>query len=248
MELEKLSVEELKKGYRFDQEAGSYICNTCGQNYETGEIYKFGDRLFEASKAMEMHIETDHEGSLKNVLFGETKYNTLTDNQRDLVWKMYMGMSDKEISQELGISPSTVRNQRFTLREKAKQAKLYLAIYEQAIERKSHSEDRIIPVHSSATMVDDRYVITEKERDKILNAEFESLEPLRLKRFPGKEKKKIVILRRIAEEFDHGRKYDELQMNEIIKEIFDDYAVIRRYLIEYGFMDRTRDGKEYWLK
>ena len=97
-------------------------------------------------------------------------------------------------------------------------------------------------------MVDDRYVITERERDKILNAEFESLEPLRLKRFPGKEKKKIVILRRIAEEFDHGRKYDELQMNEIIKEIFDDYAVIRRYLIEYGFMDRTRDGKEYWLK
>ena len=204
--------------------------------------------MFEAAKAIEIHIEVDHEGGLKSILFGETKYNTLTDNQRDLVWKMHKGMSDKEISQELGISPSTVRNQRFTLREKAKQAKLYLAIYEQAIEKKVHPEDRIIPVHSSATMVDDRYVVTESEKDKILNAEFLSFEPLKLKRFPGKEKKKIVILGRIAQEFESGKKYNEIQMNEVIKEIFDDYAVIRRYLIEYGFMDRTRDGKEYWLK
>ncbi|MCR3956738.1 MAG: DUF2087 domain-containing protein [Gudongella sp.] len=248
MELEKLSIEELKNGYRFEKESGSYICNTCSRNYETGEIYKFGDRLFEASKAIEIHMMAEHKDRLENMLFGESKYNTLTDNQKDLIWKIYSGMSDKEISKELGISPSTVRNQRFTLREKAKQAKLYLAIYEQATERKSHPEDRIIPVHSSATMVDDRYVITEKERDKILNAEFESLEPLKLKRFPGKEKKKIVILRKIAEEFDPGVKYDELEMNEIIGEIFEDYAVIRRYLIEYGFMDRTRDGKEYWLK
>ncbi|WP_409228617.1 DUF2087 domain-containing protein [Gudongella sp. SC589] len=248
MELEKLAIEELRNGYRFDRESKRYICNHCSQFYEPGEIYKFGDRLFEASRAVKLHIETEHGGSLKDLLFGESKYNTLTENQKDMIWKIYTGMSDKEIAQELGISPSTVRNQRFTLREKAKQAKLYLAIYEQASERKANPEERIIPVHSSAKMVDDRYVITEKESDKVLRAEFESLEPLKLKRFPGKEKKKIVILRRIAQEFEPGRKYNELQMNDIIKEIFDDYAVIRRYLIEYGFMDRTRDGREYWLK
>ncbi len=248
MELEKLTIEELKNGYKYEKESGRYVCNNCKKFYEAGEIYKFGDRLFEASKAVEIHIEDEHDGSLKDILFSDSKYNSLTANQKDLVWKIYTGMSDKEISQELGLSPSTVRNQRFTLREKAKQAKLFLAIYEQAIEKKSNPEDVIVPVHGSATMVDDRYVITEKEKDKILEAEFESLNPLKLKRFPGKEKKKIVILGRIAGQFDHGEKYTELEMNEIIKEIFHDYAVIRRYLIEYGFMDRTADGKAYWLK
>ncbi len=248
MEIEKITIEDIKNGYRYDEESERYVCNNCKKFYEAGEIYKFGDRLFEASKAIKIHIENEHGGSLKNILFGDNKYNSLTDNQKDLVWKIYSGMSDKEISQELGISPSTVRNQRFTLREKAKQAKIYLAIYEQAIDNKSNPEDVIVPVHSSATMVDDRYVVTEKEKDKILEAEFESLNPLKLKRFPGKEKKKIVILGKIAGQFDHGKKYSELEMNEIVKVIFHDYAVIRRYLIEYGFMDRTADGSAYWLK
>ncbi|MGM0395908.1 MAG: DUF2087 domain-containing protein [Bacillota bacterium] len=248
MELGKLTIEELRNGYRFDEESERYICNSCNKFYEPGEIYIFGDRLFEASRAIEIHIETEHEGSLKNILFGESKYNTLTDNQKDLIWKIHSGMSDKEISQELGISPSTVRNQRFTLREKAKQAKMYLAIYEQTVERKPNPEERIVTIHSTATMVDDRYVITEKERDKILNAEFDSFNPLKLKRFPGKEKKKIVILGKIAQQFERGNKYSELEMNEIIKRIYHDYAVIRRYLIEYGFMDRTADGSAYWLK
>lgn len=27
----------------------------------------------------------------------------------------------------------------------------------------------------------------------------------------------------------------------------EDYVTIRRYLIEYGFMERTNDCKEYWI-
>ena len=97
-------------------------------------------------------------------------------------------------------------------------------------------------------MVDDRYSITKTEEDKIIASVFESLEPLKLKVFSPKEKKKIVILRKITEQFSKGKKYSEKDINSILKPIFEDYATIRRYLIEYGFMERTNDCKEYWLK
>ena len=61
-----------------------------------------------------------------------------------------------------------------------------------------------------------------------------------------KEKKKVVILRAIAQEFEQGKTYTERQVNEILKEIFPDYVTLRRYLIEYGYLRRTRDGSAYW--
>ena len=92
----------------------------------------------------------------------------------------------------LGISPSTVRHQKFTFREKAKQAKLYLALYEQAFEA-GQGKDDLMPLPAHATMVDDRYSITQEEKEKILETVFESLSPMKLKVFPSKEKRKIVV-------------------------------------------------------
>ena len=53
-------------------------------------------------------------------------------------------------------------------------------------------------------MVDARYEITQQEEQKILSTVFASMQPLRLKTFPPKEKKKVVILRTIAKEFESG--------------------------------------------
>ncbi|HEX9062442.1 MAG TPA: DUF2087 domain-containing protein, partial [Clostridia bacterium] len=58
----------------------------------------------------------------------------------------------------------------------------------------------------------------------------------------------IVILKKISEQFEKNKRYSEKELNHIIKEIYEDFATIRRYLIEYGFMERTNDCKEYWLK
>jgi hypothetical protein len=95
-------------------------------------------------------------------------------------------------------------------------------------------------------MVDQRYEITEAENQKILSHVFYSLEPLKLKVFSSKEKKKIVILRRIAEQFEKNKQYTEKEVNSILVDIFEDYCTIRRYLIEYGYMGRTKDGRAYW--
>lgn len=93
-----------------------------------------------------------------------------------------------------------------------------------------------------------RYEITQQEEQKILSTVFASMQPLRLKTFPPKEKKKVVILRTIAKEFEEGIRYSEVQVNEILKDIYPDYVTLRRYLIEYGYLERTRDGSAYWKK
>jgi len=88
-------------------------------------------------------------------------------------------------------------------------------------------------------------VISPEEEKKILSNLFESDEPLRLKLFSPKEKKKIVILRRISKEFSAGRDYSEKEVNELLKAIYPDFATLRRALIDYGYLTRTPDGRVY---
>ncbi|MFR2551837.1 MAG: DUF2087 domain-containing protein [Clostridioides difficile] len=42
------------------------------------------------------------------------------------------------------------------------------------------------------------------------------------------------------EQFERGKKYSEKEVNQILESIYDDFATIRRYLIEYGFMSRNK--------
>lgn len=97
-------------------------------------------------------------------------------------------------------------------------------------------------------MVNERYVLTEDEYQKILGNVFESLDPLRLKVFSSKEKKKVATLRRISDEFISGWQYSEKEINAILKEIYPDFATLRRYLVEYGHLARTADCRVYWKK
>ena len=160
------------------------------------------------------------------------------------------GLSDNEIANKLGIKASTVRHQKFTFREKAKQAKYYLAVYEEVFGDggKARKADDIVDIPNTATMMDDRYVITGKERERILKSEFESMRPLRLRHYPLKAKKQVVVLSEVAKLFELGKKYTEAETREMLAAVYEDYSMLRRYLVDYGFMGRTKDGTEYWLK
>jgi len=248
-----ISLDEAKNGYSYNSNNRIFTCLTCGKEFETGEMFSFDGRFYEASKAIQLHIGKEHGNMLEILTSFDKKYTGITENQKELLSMIYAGLSDKEIAKKTGVAPATIRHQRFVFREKAKQAKLYLAIFEvaekAAAERKGKcSEDELVNIHSDAKMVDDRYFITKTEEEKILASVFESLQPLKLKVFSLKEKKKIVILRKIALKFEKDRKYSEKEVNTVLKAIYEDYATVRRYLIEYGFMGRTNDCKEYWLK
>lgn len=247
MDFDDLTIEETKEGFRYNQKEDSYICLQCGKEFIAGEIYPINNRFFDYRLAVKQHVMTEHGSRFNHLIGSDSKYNTLTENQRNILTYLNAGLSDGDIAKKLGVASSTIRHQKFMFREKAKQAKMYLAIYELAL-TEDKSQDTLIPIHDSAKMVDDRYITTNGEEEKILKTHFRTMSPLKLGVFPAKEKKKVVILKKITELFQKGREYEEVELNQVLKDIHEDFPTLRRYLIEYGFMDRTNDCKKYWLK
>lgn len=246
MDYGKFTLEELKKGYRYDKGKDSYLCHYCEQNFPADQVFQIENKFYVAEQAAVRHLQAVHGSNLAHLLYADTKYNTLTENQKELFSLFYSAASDKEIAKKLNVAEATIRRQRFTFREKAKQARFYLAMYEQVFTEDAPADGQIVPIHQNAVYVDDRYLTTEEERQQILASFFSSFQPLVLKSFSAKEKKKVVILGKIAEQFERGKRYAEKEVNEILKPIFADYMTIRRYLIMYGFMERTIDGAQYW--
>lgn len=243
--LDELTVEELMEGVRHDREASRHVCLECGAVFEEGEVFLLEGRYFEARQAALRHAAT-HGDRLE--LLMEQGGKQLTDHQKQLLRMMRGGLGDGQIASECAVAPSTVRHQRFVFREKANRAKLYLAAYQLAAQRAQRRGEELVPVNQGATVVDERYEITEEERDKVLKNVFSSMEPLKLKVFSAKEKKKVITLIKLSEQFERGRQYAERQVNEILEAIYPDYATLRRYLVEYGFLERTRDCRTYWRK
>ncbi|MFZ7103251.1 MAG: DUF2087 domain-containing protein [Peptococcaceae bacterium] len=58
----------------------------------------------------------------------------------------------------------------------------------------------------------------------------------------------FAVLREIADKLQGDRIYSEKEVNRILKSVNDDYVTVRRYLIEYGYLDRKPDGSQYWRK
>jgi hypothetical protein len=252
MELSKLfwsaSLAEIKRGYRDDPAAETFVCLICGERFEKGRIYPAGDLLLEAEKAARTHIAQAHSSVFEVLLGMDKKYTGLTEHQKELLTCFYQNQSDREIAARMeNGNTSTVRNQRFSFREKAKQAKVFLAIME-LLEERSANAERLIEIPAGVARTDERFMITEAENEAILQAYFKAGPNGPLSGFPKKEKRKIAILKQLIQRFEPGRKYTEKEVNAILKSAFADFVTLRRYLIEYGFMDRHPDGSWYWVK
>ena len=61
---------------------------------------------------------------------------------------------------------------------------------------------------------------------------------------PAKRSKRLLLLDHVAGRFDIGVHYTELEVNAVLRALFDDYVALRRYLVDEGFLDR--DNGEYW--
>ncbi|WP_088067555.1 DUF2087 domain-containing protein [Gottfriedia luciferensis] len=239
-------IYELKQGY--SEEKDHYVCLLCSEKIEKGMIYQDSGNLYEAEKFMKIHIEKNHHSVFDYLIQLDKKLTGLTEHQNHLLRLFYQGKSDAEIQKETGIgSTSTIRNHRFVLKEKERQAKLFLVMMELLKEKDQHAPT-FLPLHKTAKLVDDRYNITEEEKEKSLLKYFPEGTDGPMKKFPLKEKQKLVVLREIVKRFTPNKKYTEKEINEVLTTVYHDYVVLRRYLIEYGFIDRKPDGSTYWLK
>jgi biotin operon repressor len=72
-------------------------------------------------------------------------------------------------------------------------------------------------------------------------------EQRRLKHIPVKQKKLLAVLRWLILDFEAGMTYSESQVNAILTRYHEDYARLRRELVDFGFLRRERAGSKYWL-
>ena len=66
----------------------------------------------------------------------------------------------------------------------------------------------------------------------------------RLTQIPTQRAKKLIVLDRLAQEFDVGLRYSERQVNAILRRFHADVASLRRFLVDEGFLDR--ESGVYW--
>lgn len=242
------SLQEIKQGFTYRQDSDEFVCLICGKTFTNGIIYPHDNQLYEARKYVEVHIKHCHHSPFQVLLNLDKKLTGLTDHQKTILELFYQGHSDNEVAKELNAgSTSTIRNHRFTLREKQKQAKVFLAIME-LLGEQVPKKSTFITIPRSAKNIDDRFAITEQENEKILSACFPQGLDGPLDSFPLKEKKRVAILRHLVKCFEPTTTYTEKEVNAILKPFYNDYVLLRRCLIEYGFMDRTQDGSSYWIK
>lgn len=252
-----IDVAELCRGIK--EESGHYRCVVCGLGFEKGRVYSLGDGQFLAEAAALSHVQAEHGGMLKVLMSLDKRLTGLSDAQKEVLLAFSRGLGDAEAGAALSVAASTIRNYRFQFRERAREARVYLAIAS-LIGLAGGESDALVPPHAKATMVDERYRISRDEEAAILREYFEvdpetdareaTLGPqakARLKKFPRKEKRKIVALRAIASRLEQGRRYPEREISGILEEIWPDYALLRRYLVEYGFVSRQAGGGDYWL-
>ena len=66
--------------------------------------------------------------------------------------------------------------------------------------------------------------------------------------FPRNDALKQIILKKIMQDFDFKKIYTEKQVDETIKKYFDDYTLLRRELVNFGYMQRDALKMEYQVR
>ena len=66
----------------------------------------------------------------------------------------------------------------------------------------------------------------------------------RIDQMPARRSRRLVVLDHVSHAFEPGRRYAEAEVDVVLRAFFDDYAALRRYLVENDFM--TREDNLYW--
>lgn len=214
-------VEDIKRGYRFGPEERVYTCLFCGEPYRQGHVYPGDGGWLDAETAAASHIERAHTSALDALLAFDKKATGLTDLQKELLTRFNRGESDEEIVAAMSMgSRSTVRNHRYALREREKQARVFVAIME---------------------------LVSENFPERTTGPARQKAGGGPLKVLPRREKKRFMIIESAAQRFESGRDYTAREVNDILQTICEDYATLRRHLIGYGYLQRDPDGRRYWV-
>jgi len=66
----------------------------------------------------------------------------------------------------------------------------------------------------------------------------------RIVTMPAKRSRRLLLLDHVAQQFGVGVRYQEGEVNLKLRNLHEDYAALRRYLVDEGFL--SREHGEYW--
>jgi hypothetical protein len=97
---------------------------------------------------------------------------------------------------------------------------------------------------SDAGMIEEQSKSNDRDEEVVLRF----LNEGRIIQLPKKEAHKRLVLNYLVSKFEIGIEYTEGQVNALIDEwhTFGDYFVLRRALIDSGFLKRLPNGSKYW--
>lgn len=175
-------------------------------------------------------------------------FKALADSNRIRILGLLskQSFSVEQISEILGISPSTVSHHLARLSEAglvSAQASSYYNMYHLKPQALEEIADRLVAVETLPTIASD---INIDAYDLKIVKDF-TLPDGRLKRIPAQRKKMEAILHYLSRSFEPGVRYSEKQVNEILGKFHPDTATLRREMVGAHILGRTPGGSEYWL-
>src|SRR5262245_14499712 len=71
----------------------------------------------------------------------------------------------------------------------------------------------------------------------------------RIRQWPTRQKIQRMAAAVLARRFEPGRDYTETEVNMLLMDghTFADWALLRRRLYDWRFLDRESDGSRYWM-
>ena len=72
----------------------------------------------------------------------------------------------------------------------------------------------------------------------------------RIEQWPVKQKTQRLACAYLASKLEPGKSYNEREINDllILWHTFGDWALLRRLLFDWKYVDRESDGSRYWLR
>lgn len=141
----------------------------------------------------------------------------------------------ESLAERLGLKPAVVSRQLAKLQEAGLARPIPPNLYQLDLKNLHHLKKDLFSLEKGENGGE------QNTDDKILNA---FLDGERLKHLPARQTKLQVVLNWLANKFDPEVRYPERTVNQILQRHHPDYASLRRFLVDYGFMQRQ--AGVYW--
>jgi predicted transcriptional regulator len=155
-------------------------------------------------------------------------------------------LSVEQIAEMLGIGSSTVSHHLARLSKTglvSARAESYYSIYHLNVERLESLSKELL---SSETLPAVTADINLDAYDQKVIRNYTDPDGT-LKSIPTQMKKLLAVLRYVVRDFKPETIYSEKEVNQILGKYHEDYAQLRRELVEFNLMAREGGGGSYWL-